>query len=113
MSPFLSGPKFGFDVNAEYLCKTVINVYKVLSATVGDIKRVACHLVRSKTSFEVRFNNIVDISKVSALLTVAVDCRHLAAGEKAIKLGVRKLTEQIEKGVAAADIAGDGTAGNK
>ena len=38
---------------------------------------------------------------------------HLAAGEKAVKLGVRKLTEQIEKGVAAADIAGDGTAGNK
>ena len=29
------------------------------------------------------------------------------------KEAFRKLTEQIEKGVAAADIAGDGTAGNK
>ena len=65
-----------FDVNAECLCKTVINVYKVFSAAVGDIKRVACRLVRSKTSFEVRFNNIVDRSKVSALLTVTVYRRH-------------------------------------
>ena len=36
-----------------------------------------------------------------------------AAGEKAVKLGVRKLTEQIEKGVVVVDIAGDGIAGNK
>lgn len=36
-----------------------------------------------------------------------------AAGEKAVKLCIRKLTEQIEKGVAAADIVGDGAAGNK
>ena len=65
------------DFFAQSVGQSGINVNQILSAAVCDVESLARALVRCLARLEVSLDNILNISEITALPAVAVDCRRL------------------------------------
>ena len=70
----------------QRFAQIIIDIDQILSAAVSDIERLPCCLRGRQTCFQIGFDDIVNIGKVSGLLSVAVDRRNLSVQELADKL---------------------------
>ena len=75
------GSEVWLDVHAKRLCQTVVNVDQVLSAAVSNILCLTRRFLRRDAGFQIRLDDILNVGKVTALLSVAVDGRRFTVQE--------------------------------
>ncbi len=78
--------KVRLHINTESLGKSIVDIKKVFTATIGNIESLASGFMRCQTSLQVCLDNILDICEVAALTAISVDRRHFA---------VEKLTDKL------------------
>jgi len=81
------GTELGLYIKTEGLSETIIDIYKVLSASVGDIEGFAGCLMGGEACLEVGFDDVLDIGEVAALLAITIDAALLTADEQLDELG--------------------------
>lgn len=75
------------DILAEGIDKGLVDIIEILTTAISDIEGLAGSLMRSQASFQIGFDNILDIGEVAALLAVTVDSRALVIQEHLDELG--------------------------